>query len=719
MIKFENVSVEVADGRSKREIVSNLNIVFPNKGLIGLIGNSGSGKSTIFNLISHEISKTKGKIFVCGYDFDNINEKDENQLRNSVVSYISQDVELYNNLTSSENIDIILSVCGISKESIGSRYNKYIKLLGLEDLIDEKVSNLSGGERQRLAIFVNVLRDARIILSDEPTSALDDNNSHIVLNALKEIAKDRLVIVSSHNVSLLKEYTNEYIVVEYGKIIENNINCFKEAECELIEYKKPYNLYMVGKKLLYHQRFRRIFSTIMLVFSMILTIIGLYNVSFDKYDYMYNAYDNNMDYFVVSNTYSISDNTLELSDVKGINNTFDYYYGCNIITYDDIFGNGSEKAFAKNVIIDNTLSDYDVMITDFMHDEMTNKDIFNLIFDGNEFHITKIIKTNYKKYESFNDDKQALYEDFADLSFYNMFMNKNTFEIIRNQHLRKFEYKNNLCKANKINTLDETTLITGDNALDQYDIVVTPRFIYLAFGIVDSNLDIYLNKTVNLNVSNTEYEFTIKGICTGLSSGKPEVYFSNEFIENTNVYYEVDNPMPAVRITSGNQLKSIMGYADDNNYELINPYNDDVNSTVDEYQSLKKISAYILIVGLILFVSITIFLNVTLIKNNNRAIGILRRYGCSRSYISKMLLIDGLTLIISTMLVAMISYVVYFILNNKAIINNTIFDSYTLPLNWWISIIFIILVIAIELISLMSNIYLLHKKDNRTLLKEF
>ena len=71
------------------------------------------------------------------------------------------------------------------------------------------------------------------------------------------------------------------------------------------------------------------------------------------------------------------------------------------------------------------------------------------------------------------------------------------------------------------------------------------------------------------------------------------------------------------------------------------------------------------------------------------------------------------------MLVAMISYVVYFILNNKAIINNTIFDSYTLPLNWWISIIFIILVIAIELISLMSNIYLLHKKDNRTLLKEF
>ena len=719
MIKFESVNVEVADGREKRLIIDDLNITLPSECLIGLIGNSGSGKSTIFNLISHEIIKTSGKIYVNNYDFDTLTENDENILRRDVVSYISQDAELYNDLTFSENVLVVLAISGIKLEDVLDKYEKYIKLLGLEKLVNERISNLSGGERQRLAIFINVLRDTKIILSDEPTSSLDDKNSHIVLNALKEISKDKLVIVSSHNVSLLKEYTNLYFTLEYGHIVENtiqNIDVENKVLSPLVD-KKPYDFYMVGKKILYHQIFRRLFSVFMLTLSMIFVIVTLFNVSFNEYDFMYCAYSKyDENYIVLSDNYSLSDNTLKSLDIKGFNNKYDYYYNCNIVTYDDVFSDKKENAFIKNVIIDTTLNDNDIMITDYLYNELIENDITTLKIRDINLNIVKKIPTEYKRYNEFDGDKKSIYMTYPTLSFYNAVMNKNTFEALRKGALKSFIYNEESVKVHNINTFDQYSLVVGQTRLDKYEIGVDPRFLYLVYGSeYTGNDEDYIDKSVNLSINNQNYEFTIKMVFTG--DNNAHVYFSNSFLSDMTI--DVGASMPSFKVNSSKDIKRIIEYAKNNDYELINPYTDDINSTSNEYLTTKKISMYILLLSTLLFMSITIYLNVTLINYNRRSIGILRRYGCSRRYISKLLLIDGLSITLITIVLSIISYIAYYVLNNQAIEYNTIFSKYILPSHWWITIVFAVVVIGVELITLWININLLKKKDNKKLLRSF
>ncbi len=717
MIKFESVCVEVSDGREKRLIIDDLSITLPNRGLIGLIGNSGSGKSTIFNLISHEIVKTSGKIYVNNYDFDTISENDVNVLKKNVVSYISQEAELYNDLTFEENVNVVLAISGIKKEDVLEEYEKYLKLLGLEKLVNEKISNLSGGERQRLAIFINVLRKTKILLSDEPTSSLDDKNSRIVLSALKEISKDKLVIVSSHNVSLLKEYTNAYFTLEYGHIVENTVENIENNEIVSILDKKPYNFYMVGKKLLYHQKFRRFFSSLMLTLSMIFMITTLFNVSFNKYDFMsyaYNKYREN--YIVLSDNYSLSDNTLKSLDVKGLKNKHDYYYNCNIVTYDDVFSNKKENAFIRNVIIDTTLKDNDIMITDFLYNEMIEHDMTSLKVRDINLNIINKIPTEYKKYQNLDGENKSVYRNYPLLSFYNAVMNKNTFDSLKKGVLGTFIYNDEMVKTYNINTFEaEYSLITGNETLGKYEIGVDVRFLWLISDNHMDNYEEYIGKTVNISIGDKSYEFTIKMIFAG--DNNAQVYFSNSFLKDMSL--DVSDAMPSFKVSSSKEMKKVIEYAKNKDLELINPYTSDIESTANQYLGTKKVSKYILLISTLLFISITIYLNVTLIKSNSRSIGILKRYGCSRRYISKLLLVDGLTITFITIVLSIASYVTYYVLNNQAIIYNTIFGKYTLPSHWWITIIFAFVVLIVELFSLMININLLKKKDNKKLLKSF
>ncbi len=255
----------------------------------------------------------------------------------------------------------------------------------------------------------------------------------------------------------------------------------------------------------------------------------------------------------------------------------------------------------------------------------------------------------------------------------------------------------------------------GSSEVSKYDILVDYCFISKIYGTLDSN-ESYIGNKINLCIDDVNYEFNIKGIWTGAWNDNPDIYFSSEFLDEAIIYYDVKDAMSCVKISCGNDLKVLENYTCDN-YELINPYSDDMNSCADFYLSLKKIGIGLFVIGILLYMTITIFLNTMFIKNSKRTIAILKRYGCKNSYICKLLLIDNLTIYITTTIIAIISYIAYYILLNKDVIYNTITTKFVMPLNIWI--VFLLIVLSIELLSLFYNIRLIKKKENKILLKSY
>lgn len=226
MIKFQDVCYCVDDGRNKKDILKNITFTLPSTGLIAITGKSGSGKTTILNLISNTIDKTSGKIIFFDIDYDDIKSKDS--LRLNYISIVFQDLQLLDNLSLLENIKLACLIKNIQFNEKKEVFDKYVEMLKLSSLVGEFICNLSGGERQRVAILRAIITEPRVILLDEPTSALDKENAKIVMDFLKEISKDVLVLFSSHDNDMIRLYTSNEIVIDYGEIINNTLEYDEE-----------------------------------------------------------------------------------------------------------------------------------------------------------------------------------------------------------------------------------------------------------------------------------------------------------------------------------------------------------------------------------------------------------------------------------------------------------------------------------------------------------
>ena len=367
MILFDNVSVAYDNDRLKTAIVKNLTFKLPSRGLIALEGKSGSGKSTIFNLISHEILKTSGKIKVAGYDYDTITNKDIDIIRKNIVGYIYQDNQLFNHLKVIDNIKVILNVSGILFKNCVENFEKYSNLLKINDLMELEVSKLSGGEKERVAILITILRNTKIVLADEPTASLDLENATIVVDTLKELSKDRLVLVSTHDIELIEKYTDQYIKLSYGEILELNVSYF-ESSYEAIKNTKTLNTLKISHQMFSKQLVRKVVFTIVLMISMCFVVVGLYNVMVDMNNLEFKSYKSFCDYYVVSNESAIEYNTFDITSEKA--NKFKkytkFYYDLDLITYADLVEGDSENSSCiQNYIINNDLKDNDIIITDY------------------------------------------------------------------------------------------------------------------------------------------------------------------------------------------------------------------------------------------------------------------------------------------------------------------------------------------------------------------
>ncbi len=219
MIKITSLNkIYKSKKRKTCHAVKNINLTLPDSGLVFVLGKSGSGKSTLLNLIGGLDSITSGRIEVNGNDLSTFKEKDFCNYRNTHVGFIFQDYHLIDELTVYENIVLSLNLRRIEDKELVKAALEKVDLAGYEDRYP---TELSGGEQQRVAIARAIVKNPRIILADEPTGNLDTHTAKAIVELLKELSKDCLILIVSHNVNDANSYADRIIELAKGKIISD------------------------------------------------------------------------------------------------------------------------------------------------------------------------------------------------------------------------------------------------------------------------------------------------------------------------------------------------------------------------------------------------------------------------------------------------------------------------------------------------------------------
>lgn len=195
-----------------RDVLKKINLKFGNKGFICLVGESGSGKTTLLNIIGGLEQPDSGKVIFNGNNIKNI---DSSFYSNQLVSFINQNYNLIDKYTVLENILLPIELRRIRSPC---NVDNILKMLGIYCLKNKKVISLSGGEKQRVAIARCIVQNTRVILADEPTGALDSENAYSVMRILKNLSKQKLVIVVTHNIELANSFADDIIKINDGKI---------------------------------------------------------------------------------------------------------------------------------------------------------------------------------------------------------------------------------------------------------------------------------------------------------------------------------------------------------------------------------------------------------------------------------------------------------------------------------------------------------------------
>lgn len=219
-------------------IFENASFVFPDKGLVCVLGPSGCGKSTLLNMIAGFDSDYKGEIAVHGSSLSAMNASELCDYRRDNIGFVFQNYHLLSGYSALENVLLATDVVGKNQEESKQKANKVLAQLGLEGKAEQNSETLSGGQKQRVAIARALINDPSIIFADEPTGALDRKNSSEIMELLKELSEERLVIVITHD-KKCAEYAEQIITLTDGQLHCDNEIAFTESSVTLKTNKAP------------------------------------------------------------------------------------------------------------------------------------------------------------------------------------------------------------------------------------------------------------------------------------------------------------------------------------------------------------------------------------------------------------------------------------------------------------------------------------------------
>jgi len=243
VLELKNITKTYEVGEFKQKALNKVNIKFRKNEFVSILGPSGSGKTTLLNIIGGLDDYTSGDLIINGISTKKYKDRDWDTYRNHRVGFVFQSYNLIPHQTALQNVELSLTLSGISKKERLKRSKKVLKDVGLEKHMYKKSTQLSGGERQRIAIARALVNDPDILLCDEPTGALDSETSYQIMDIIKEIAKDRLVIMVTHNPEIAYNYSTRIVKLFDGEIIDDT-NPYDKEEIETTEETKTKKTYM-------------------------------------------------------------------------------------------------------------------------------------------------------------------------------------------------------------------------------------------------------------------------------------------------------------------------------------------------------------------------------------------------------------------------------------------------------------------------------------------
>lgn len=291
MLQLKNISKTYKTSKGvETKALKNINLTFPQKGMVFVLGKSGSGKSTLLNIIGGLDQANEGEIIIDGKSSREFTQVDYDAYRNTYVGFIFQDFNLMDEYTIEKNIALALQLQ--QKEESKEVIEKLLTRLGLEGYAQRYPNELSGGQKQRVAIARALVKQPRILMADEPTGALDSATGKEIFDTLKELSKEKLVIVVSHDQEAAHTYADRIIEFKDGEIYQDSAPDIEavEGHFEAIRSHLPFkDSFKLGFSCLGHKKIRMVFTILLTSFALLTLALSDAVGSFSSANAQYKA----------------------------------------------------------------------------------------------------------------------------------------------------------------------------------------------------------------------------------------------------------------------------------------------------------------------------------------------------------------------------------------------------------------------------------------------
>ena len=275
MLRLKNIKKSYKMGNNYQHALKGINVDFRKSEFVAILGPSGSGKTTLLNVIGGLDRYDSGDLIINNMSTKKFKDKNWDAYRNNCVGFIFQSYNLIGHISVLKNVEMSTTLSGYSRKKRKDMAIKALEKVGLKEHIYKKPNQLSGGQMQRVAIARALVNDPNIILADEPTGALDTKTSKQIMDLIKEVSKDKLVIMVTHNPELAKEYSNRIIEFQDGEVI-NDSNPFNGEEVnEEITIKKTKMSYLNAIGLSFNNLRTKKGRTLLTAFASSIGIIGI------------------------------------------------------------------------------------------------------------------------------------------------------------------------------------------------------------------------------------------------------------------------------------------------------------------------------------------------------------------------------------------------------------------------------------------------------------
>lgn len=277
MLQLQHISKVYHTGDQEFHALKDISIRFRENEFVSILGQSGSGKTTLLNIIGGLDQYTSGDLLIQGKSTKQFKDRDWDSYRNHTIGFVFQSYNLIGHQTALSNVEIAMTLSGISKAERKKRAIEALERVGLKDHLYKKPSQMSGGQMQRIAIARALVNDPKVVLADEPTGALDSETSVQIMDLLKDIAKERLVIMVTHNPELAQKYSTRIVQVLDGNILSDSNPCEPTEETKQvdIQFTKTKMSFITALVLSFNNLLTKKGRTLLTAFAGSIGIIGI------------------------------------------------------------------------------------------------------------------------------------------------------------------------------------------------------------------------------------------------------------------------------------------------------------------------------------------------------------------------------------------------------------------------------------------------------------